>query len=151
MRCPWRMHRYAGPEDKVRKIGWIVGTFLCMYAIATLVGFGTYLWLGPLAMWVAVFKLMPIVSAFLIYRYLRQFAFSAGASLHESLTLTGAWMLLSFCLDAVTYILIVPHFNHGRPNWGFFRDQSPWIWLSYGVLLISALGAQQLYRRNVDA
>jgi hypothetical protein len=122
-----------------------------MYVIATLVGFGTYLWFSPFVMWVAVFTLMPAVSAVLIYGYLRRFSFSREASLHESLVLTGVWMLLSFCLDAVTYVLIVPHLSHSRPNWTFFRDQSPWIWLSYLVLILSALAAQRLYRRNTNA
>jgi hypothetical protein len=51
-----------------------------MYTIAPLVGFGTYLWLSPLVVWVAVFTLMPLVSAFLIYCYLRKFSFSHSRS-----------------------------------------------------------------------
>ena len=135
----------------VRKVGWIVGTFLVMYTIATLVGFGTYLWFSPFVMWVVVFTLMPAVCAFLIYGYLRKFSFSSASCLHESLVLSGAWMFLSFCLDAATYVLIVPYLNHSKPNWTFFRDQSPWIWLSYLVLVLSAFAAQLVYRRNVNA
>lgn len=135
----------------MRKAGWIVATFVVMYLVATVVGFGTYLWLSPLAMWVAVFTLMPVVSAGLIYSYLRRFSFRPEASLYESLVVAAVWMLLSFCLDAATYILIVPHLSHSRPNWTFFHDQSPWIWLCYLVLILSALAAQRLYRRNHNA
>ncbi len=135
----------------MRKAIWIVGTFLVMYSIATLAGFGTYRWLSPVMMWVVVFTFMPVVSAFLIYRYLQRFAFSSHTSLYESLLFTGVWMVLSFCLDAATYVLLVPHFTHSRPNLTFFRDQSPWIWLSYLVLIFSALAAQQLYRRRANA
>ena len=132
----------------MRKLAWIVGNFLIMYSVATLVGFGTYLLFSPFVMWVAVFTLMPAVSAFLIYGYLRRFKFSVQASLHESLLLTGVWMLLSFCLDAATYVFIIPHLTHSSPNWTFFRDQSPWIWLSYLVLILSALVARRLYQKS---
>ena len=135
----------------MRKVGWITGTFIAMYVIATCVGFATYFWWSPFAMWVAVFTLMPAVSALLIYGYLRKLSFSAEASLYESLLLTGAWIVLSFCLDAVTYVLIIPHLSHSNPNWTFFRDQSPWIWFSYLVLIFSAVAAQRLYRRNLAA
>lgn len=135
----------------MRKAGWIVGMFFVMYTIATLVGFATYVWFSLLVMWVAVFTFMPAVSALLIYGYLRKFQFSSQTSLYESMILTGMWMLLSFCLDAATYVLIVPHLSHSKPNWTFFRDQSPWIWLSYLVLILSALAAQRLYRRRVHA
>ena len=134
----------------MRKAGWIVGTFLAMYLIATLVGFGMYSWFSPLMMWVAVFTLMPAVSALLVYGYLRKLSFSNETSLHESFVLSGVWIILSFCLDAATYVLIVPHFSHSNPNWTFFRDQSPWIWLSYIVLIFSAVAAQRLYRRTFN-
>jgi hypothetical protein len=75
----------------------------------------------------------------------------------KSLTEVFGWMwllpriLLSFSLDAITYVLIVPHFRHSPPNWTFFSDQSPWIWMSYLVLLLSALAAQQTYARRINA
>lgn len=125
------------------KVGRIVGTFLVMYAIATFVGFSTYFLFSPLVMWGAVFTVMPIISALLIYGYLLNLNVSRKASLSESLVLTGIWILLSFSFDAITYIVIVPRFRHSAPNWTFFSDQSPWIWMSYLVLFFSALAAQQ--------
>lgn len=136
---------------EVHKAGWIVGTFLVMYAIATVVGFSTYFLFSPLIMWAAVFTLVPIISALLIYGYLLKLHISRKASLRESLILTGMWILLSFSLDAITYVLIVPHFRHSAPNWTFFSDQSPWIWMSDLVLLFSALAAQQTYARKFNA
>jgi hypothetical protein len=83
--------------------------------------------------------------------YLQRFGFSPDASLYQSLLLTGVWILLSFCLDAATYVLLVPYLNHSRPNVTFFRDQSPCIWLSYLILIFSAIAAQRLYRRSAIA
>ena len=133
------------------KIAWIVGTFLAMYTAATILGFATYLLLSPLAMWVSVFTVMPVLSAILIYAYLRKLRISQQASLKESLLLSGTWSLLSFGLDSLVYIAIIPFFSHVAPNWTFFRDQSPWIWLSYVVLLFSAFAARHAYRRNAIA
>jgi hypothetical protein len=132
-------------------MGWIVGTFLAMYTIATILGFATYLLLSPLAMWISVFTLMPVISALLIYAYLRKMKVSKGTSLRESLAITLVWIVLSFGLDAVVYIVIIPFLSHVAPNWTFFQDQSPWIWLSYVVLLLSGLAARQAYGRKANA
>ncbi len=94
---------------------------------------------------------MPVVSAVLIYAYLRKLKISKEASLRESLLLAAAWILLSFALDSAVYIAVIPFFRHVAANWTFFRDQSPWIWLSYAVLLLSALAARNVYRRKADA
>ncbi len=102
-------------------------------------------------MWVAVFTFMPIISALLVYGYLLKQKISPRASFRESLLLAGVWMLLSFSLDAITYIVVVPYLRHSAPNWCFFHDQSPWIWISYLVLLFSALVAQRVYVRRNNA
>jgi hypothetical protein len=135
----------------VARMGWIVGTFLAMYIIATILGFATYLLLSPLAMWISVFTVMPVLSALLIYVYLRTMKVSKEASLRESLAITLVWIVLSFGLDAVVYIVVIPFFSHVASNWTFFQDQSPWIWLSYVVLLLSGLVARQAYGRKANA
>jgi hypothetical protein len=122
-----------------------------MYFVATIVGFATYLLLSPTAMWISVFTLMPVVSAVLMYGYLRKMQFDRKASLAESWRLLLVWIGLSFSLDALTYILIIPSVNHTTPNWTFFRDQSPWIWLSYAVLLISMYAGRWAYLKSLDA
>jgi hypothetical protein len=129
----------------------MIGTFLAMYLVATIMGFATYLLLTPLVMWISVFTIMPVVSALLIYMYLRKLKISQEASLRESLSVAETWILLSFGMDSVVYIAVIPFFSHVAPNWTFFRDQSPWIWLSYIVLLLSAFAARNLYRRSANA
>jgi hypothetical protein len=135
----------------VTRVGWMIGTFLAMYLVATIMGFATYLLLTPLVMWISVFTIMPVVSALLIYMYLRKLKISQEASLRESLSVAETWILLSFGMDSVVYIAVIPFFSHVAPNWTFFRDQSPWIWLSYIVLLLSAFAARNLYRRSANA
>jgi hypothetical protein len=120
-----------------------------MYLIATIVGFATYLLISPAAMWICVFTLMPIVSALLMYWYLVRI--SRQASLIESFYLVLAWIGLSFGLDAATYIFIIPAVNRSAPNWTFFRDQYPWIWLSYAVLLVCAYAGHKLHLRRLRA
>ncbi len=130
---------------------WMVGTFLATYVIGTSLRFLTYLLLGPRLMWVCVFTLMPFVSGLLIYLYLTRVKIGCEASLRESLIVTAVWILLSFTLDAITYILIVPTVSHVPPSYNFFHDQLPWIWLSYVVLLGSALSAREVYGRRMNA
>lgn len=129
----------------------IVATFAVMYLIATVVGFATYLLISPVAMWISVFTLMPVVSALLIYWYLMKMRTSRQASLIETFYLVLAWIGLSFGLDTVTYIFIIPALGHTARNWTFFRDQSPWIWLSYAVLLASAYAGHILHLRRLSA
>lgn len=133
------------------RVKWIVISFIAMYGIATIVGFTTYLLLSPFAMWVSVFTLMPIVSTLLIYSYLRKMRFSRKSSLGESLIVSASWIALSFSFDAVMYILIVPYVSRAASNWTFFQDQSPWIWVSYLALLLSALTAHKVYARRMHA
>jgi hypothetical protein len=130
---------------------WIVGTFAAMYLVATIVGFATYLLISPVAMWICVFTLMPIVSALLMYWYLVKMRISRQSSLIETSYLVAGWIALSFGLDAATYIFIIPAVSHTAPNWTFFRDQSPWIWLSYAILLVSAYISHTLYLRRHNA
>jgi hypothetical protein len=126
----------------------IVMLFFAMYIIATAFGFTTYLLIGPLAMWISVFTVMPVVAAFLILWYLIQIRCIAKESLREAMVVVAIWIALSFALDAMTYIFIIPSIAHQPRSWRFFVDQSPWIWLSYGVLLCSGVAANRLYNRH---
>ena len=135
----------------MRRIYWTLATFAAMYIVATIVGLITYVLISPLAMWLSVFTLMPIVSALLIYGYLQKMHFSCADSLQESLRLCLFWIGLSFTFDALTYIVIIPAIRHTASNWTFFRDQSPWIWLSYAVLIVSSLAGRFLYLRRSNA
>lgn len=58
------------------------------------------------------------------------------------------WIALSFAFDALTYIIVVPAVFHANPNWTFFVDQSPWIWISYGVLFASGYAGEYLHGRH---
>lgn len=135
----------------MKKFGHIAVSFAVMYFIATALGFATYLLLSPLAMWVSVFTLMPVVSAWIIYCYLRRMRFTPQTSMAESVKLLVVWICLSFSFDALGYIVVLPATMHTSPNWNFFRDQAPWIWLSYAVLLLSGYAGRWAYLKRVNA
>lgn len=120
-----------------------------MYVVATILGFATYLLINPLAMWIAVFAVMPVVAALLIYWYLIQIHCLPARSANEMMILVSAWIVLSFLLDALTYIFLVPAFADQPRNWTFYADQSPWIWLSYAVLILSGIAGRLLFLRRV--
>lgn len=112
---------------------WSPATYLFFigYVIATAVGFVLYL-IGPLTMWVGMFTIMPVVFAYLAYRYHKRYAVTSTPV--EIIKLSAYWILLSFVLDALIYIAILPVASGAKPNWTFFVDQSPWIWLAYASL-----------------
>jgi uncharacterized membrane protein YtjA (UPF0391 family) len=131
----------------MRNFGKAIGLFFVMYLVATVLGFATYLGISATAMWISVFTIMPFVAALLIRCYLFQIRCSAQKSLRATLNLVALWILLSFLLDAATYIFLIPYLARTPRNWAFFVDQSPWIWLCYGVLLLSGLAAHWHYGR----
>jgi predicted Kef-type K+ transport protein len=107
------------------------------FCVATCMGFPTYQLLGPVAMWIAVFIVMPVIAALLICWFLMKIKCSPDRTLREVLVLIVIWIALSFSFDAITYVLVVPALSHASAHWTFFLDQSPWIRLSYTVLIIS--------------
>jgi hypothetical protein len=125
---------------------WSTVFFLLGYAIATVVGFGLF-YLSETAMWIGTMTLMPIVFACLFYIYLRTVKCPLEASFRESAVMVIYWITLSFSLDAIVYILIVPAVYGGRSNWLFFMDQSPWIWLNYIILLLVGAVGRWAYHR----
>lgn len=129
-------------------------TFVVMYLIATVVGFATYVLISPTAMLVAVFTFMPLVCALLITGYLAQVRASVAGSARDTAVLVAVWIVLSILFDAVTYILVVPAVTGASPNWGFFTQQSPWIWYAYLVLVLCGVAGRWLYvarfARNED-
>jgi hypothetical protein len=72
-----------------RKFRTLVFLFLAMYAVATVLGFATYLLISPLAMWIGVFTAMPVVATWLMRRYLLQIRCSPDSSLRETMVLVA--------------------------------------------------------------
>jgi len=91
---------------------------------------------------------MPVIAALLICWFLMKIKCSPGRALREMLVLIVIWIALSFSFDAITYVLVVPALSHASAHWRFFVDQSPWIWLSYTVLIISGYAGRWLYLRR---
>ena len=130
----------------MRRLGWATALMLAGYAVATVVGFATYA-IGVVTMWLAILLLMPVLFAWLATIYLRKLDCSGERAGREAAGLVACWIAMSFVFDAITYIVTVPAIRHVPPNWRFFVDQSPWIWLSYATLVGSGLVAVAWHRR----
>jgi hypothetical protein len=105
------------------------------YLIATIVGFSTY-YIHVTVMWIAIFTLMPVVFGYLFYTYLRRTECERSRSFTEANLLILFWIVLSFLVDALVYVVVVPLVSGNPSNWTFFMDQSPWIWLNYLTLIV---------------
>jgi hypothetical protein len=126
---------------------WPVTLFLCGYLIATVVGFATF-FISETLMWVSIFTAMPVVFGLLAYVYLVRIGCGVSDARKRMVGLILFWIALSFALDALTYIGIIPAVSGGHANWRFFIDQSPWIWLSYMALIASGVAAVFVFERR---
>jgi hypothetical protein len=118
------------------------------YLIATILGFSTYYIINVIAMWVVMFTIMPIIFGYFFYRYLKNTAGSNSNMFQETNILIVFWIVSSFLLDGFVYIAFVPIIYGYRPNWTFFIDQSPWIWLNYCTIIILGHSSRYFYIRK---
>lgn len=121
-------------------------TFGIGYLIATAVGWATFT--KPVLMWVLTFTVMPLVFAALAYAYFHGTRPSPTEQSREAIRLTLFWIAVSFVMDALVFIVVIPLAFGAEANWTFFVDQSPWIWLCYAALVPIVLGALHAYRRR---
>jgi len=122
--------------------------FFVGYIIATIVGFVTYYTRVEL-MWISIFTLMPLIFGYLFYTYLKKTDCKISETLKETNRLITLWIILSFLLDAIVYIIIVPVIFKRISNWTFFIDQSPWIWLNYMTIVILGHLSRIIYHNHL--
>ena len=118
------------------------------YLIATIVGFSTY-YIHITVMWIATMTLMPVVFGYLFYIYLRRIKCTRSESIKQTNYLILFWIILSFLLDALVFIIVVPIIFGNPSNWTFFLDQSPWIWLNYFAIIILGYISRFFYLRSL--
>ena len=118
------------------------------YLIATIVGFSTY-YIHIMVMWIATMTLMPVVFGYLFYIYLQRIKCTRSESIKQTNYLILFWIILSFLLDALVFIIVVPIIFGNPSNWTFFLDQSPWIWLNYLAIIILGYISRFLYLRSL--
>ena len=119
------------------------------YLIATVVGFATY-YIHITVMWITIFTLMPLVFGLLFFVYLRETGCDESRLIRETNLLILFWIVLSFLVDALVYIAIVPAVFGSPANWRFFVDQSPWIWLNYMTLVVLGHVSRFFYLKSLD-
>ena len=114
------------------------------YLIGTVVGFITF-YINIIVMWIALFTIMPVVFGYFFFLYLKNTEPDSKEALQETNKLILPWIILSFLLDGIVYIVVIPLFFGAEPNWTFFLDQSPWIWLNYLTLVIIGHVSRLIY------
>lgn len=116
------------------------------YVVATGVGVVTFR--NPALMWGLTFTVVSLVFAILAYWYFRGVQPSQSEGRGEAIKLVVLWVVVSFILDALVYIAGFPLAFGAKPNWTFFVDQSPWIWLCYAILVPLIFGGLHAYQRG---
>ena len=121
--------------------------FSIAYLIGTAVGFLTY-YINIILMWISLFTIMPALFGYFFYIYLKNIDNKSSSLAKETNLIIILWILLSFILDGLVYIAIVPLFFGYKANWTFFIDQSPWIWLNYATLILIGHISRYIYKNN---
>lgn len=122
--------------------------FLLAYLIGTIVGFVTF-YIHLTVMWIALFTIMPVVFGYFFYLYLKNSKCTKDNSLRETNKLILFWIVVSFVLDGLVYIAAIPIIFGHQSNWTFFIDQSPWIWLNYGTLIMLGHISRLIYIKRL--
>jgi hypothetical protein len=122
--------------------------FFIGYLIATIVGFISY-YININLMWILIFTLMPIIFGYLFYFYFWKTKCEESETLKETNRLIVLWITVSFLLDAVVYIIIIPIVYGHKSNWTFFIEQTPWIWLNYMTIILLGHISRFIYLKKL--
>ena len=121
--------------------------FIYAYLIATIVGFISYN-ISIIFMWIILFTLMPLVFGYVFYLYLKKTECKITEVTKETNSLIIFWIIVSFFMDGIAYIFIIPIIFGYKSNWTFFIDQTPWIWLNYLTLVLIGYTSRYFFIRN---
>ena len=121
--------------------------FIYAYLIATIVGFISY-HISTIFMWIVLFTLMPLVFGYVFYLYLKKTGCKITEITKETNSLIIFWIIVSFFMDGIAYIFIIPIIFGYKSNWTFFIDQTPWIWLNYLTLVLIGYTSRYFFIRN---
>ena len=121
--------------------------FIYAYLIATIVGFISY-HISTIFMWIVLFTLMPLVFGYVFYLYLKKSECKITEITKETNSLIIFWIIVSFFMDGIAYIFIIPIIFGYKSNWTFFIDQTPWIWLNYLTLVLIGYTSRYFFIRN---
>ncbi|RPH35327.1 hypothetical protein EHM92_06375 [bacterium] len=120
--------------------------FLLGYLIATIGGVLMYYLVSETVMWLFTMTVMPALFLILAYKYFRKNLRAASPFFdRDLLSLIVCWVALSCIMDAIVYVLLSPLLLGLPPNWTFFSDQSPWIWMNYITIILIVLVAKGFY------
>ena len=121
--------------------------FIYAYLIATIVGFISY-HISTIFMWIVLFTLMPLVFGYVFYLYLKKTGCKITEITKETNSLIILWIIVSFFMDGIAYIFIIPIIFGYKSNWTFFIDQTPWIWLNYLTLVLIGYTSRYFFIKN---
>ena len=100
-------------------------------------------------MWIALFTIMPVIFGYFFFTYLKTTKTGSKEAFQEANKLILLWIMLSFLLDGIVYIAFIPLFFGAQPNWTFFLDQSPWIWLNYLTIILLGHLSRLIYMKRL--
>jgi membrane protease YdiL (CAAX protease family) len=125
--------------------------FFLGYLAATFGGFALYYIASTTAMWLFTMTVMPALYVVLAYKYFRKNLAEASPFFDpDVLWLITYWVGLSLLMDTLVYVLLAPVSLGSSPNWAFFREQSPWIWINYTTIILIVLVARWFYYRKKE-
>jgi hypothetical protein len=142
------MRAFLGKKAKLQ-IRQTFRSFAVLLLLDIIVGRTEYPLLGQSAMWVNLTTLVAVVGGILVYLNLRQARIDVARSVSFTVALVLSWAGLTLVSDGLIGVVIVPSISNLPPNWGFFQQQSPWIWLYCAALPLAGLGGCWAYLKSL--
>jgi len=136
-------------KKRIPGIGQIARSFGFLLLLDYVVGRTEYTSLGQPAMWVNLMTLASVVAGILVYLNLRQARIGTAGSVLFTAILVSSWVGMTIIGDAMIGMVIDPLTTGHSLNLGFFKQQSPWIWIYLGVLPLSGFGGCLAYRMSL--
>jgi hypothetical protein len=93
--------------------------------------------LGKAAMWVNLLSLVTLVGALLVFIDLYQTRRASSKAVGATVALVVQWASLFFATEFVYGFLLGPGVHGLRSDMALYREQSPWIWMTYAILPVS--------------
>ena len=136
-----RLVRALPHRLSVHALPYPVKSFVVLLLLHFLVGALEYEPLGKVAMWVNLLSLVTVVGALLAFFNLDRARHASNKAVSSTVALVLCWEGLFLASELIYGFAFGPGPHGLKSDLALYREQSPWLWITYAVLPVSgALG-----------
>jgi hypothetical protein len=114
-------------------------SFVALLLLHFIVGALEFQSLGKAAMWVNLLTLVTLIGALLVFFDLYRTRCAPSKAVGATAALVLRWVVLFFATELVYGVLLGPGGYGFRSYIELYREQSPWIWMTYAMMPVSGI------------